>query len=278
VIAAALATIAGDDGRPASPVPAGAAGLPAPQARLPRDPDTLARALAATTDRLDAAIDRWLADGDPARGEPPEDVTLLALHQQRIYRLLGVERRLAGGVLSALPAPLRPEARDNVLARRELAEITSVRRGPPPRIEVGPAEPAGVLRGHYDRAMRRFDVDWPVLAAVNFVESAFGRLRNRSMSGARGPMQFIPATWDAYGLGGDIDDPRDAILGAANYLHASGAPRDEAAALYAYNPSPDYVSAIGRYIRRIRADRRAFYAYYSWQVFVGERRLTGPGT
>ena len=29
-------------------------------------------------------------------------------------------------------------------------------------------------------------------------------------------MQFLPSTWDAYGLGGDIHDPHDAILGAAN--------------------------------------------------------------
>ena len=76
---------------------------------------------------------------------------------------------------------------------------------------------------------------------MNFVESAFGRLRNRSVSGARGPMQFMPATWAAYGLGGDISDPRDAILGAANYLHANGAPGDEARALYRYNPSSHYV-------------------------------------
>jgi membrane-bound lytic murein transglycosylase B len=94
-------------------------------------------------------------------------------------------------------------------------------------------------------------------------------------------MQFLPATWRAYGLGGDVADPRDAILGAANYLRASGAPRDYRAALYAYNPSSAYVDAILRYARRIERDPRAFYAVYSWQVFVrtpaGDRRLTGPG-
>ena len=55
-------------------------------------------------------------------------------------------------------------------------------------------------------------------------------------------MQFMPATWAAYGLGGDIADPRDAILGAANYLHANGAPGDETRALYRYNPSSHYVA------------------------------------
>src|ERR671918_212928 len=102
-----------------------------------------------------------------------------------------------------------------------------------------------------------------------------------SWAGALGPMQFLPSTWRAYGLGGNVHDPRDAILGAANYLRASGAPRDYRRALYAYNPSSSYVEAVVRYAEGMRRDRRAFYAYYSWQVFVrtpsGLRRLTGPG-
>ena len=259
------------------PEPTPAESLPAPDARLPRAATALADELAATTDDLHAAIDRWRATGDPAREDAvPHDVSLLAFQHQRIYRLLTDKRRLYRRVLARVPAALRPAVRDNVLARRELGLITSVHRGPPPKVRVGPAEPADRLRRHYRAAHRRFKVAPPLLAAVNFVESAFGRLRNRSVSGAKGPMQFMPATWRAYGLGGDIRDPRDAILGAANYLHQSGAPRDEATALYHYNPSHRYVSAISRYARRIRADWRAFYAYYAWQVYVGSRRLTDP--
>ena len=153
----------------------------------------------------------------------------------------------------------------------------SQRNGPPPRIAIGRAQPADVLRSHYRRAWRRFRVGPPLLAAVNFVESGFGRLRNRSISGARGPMQFMPATWAAYGLGGDIADPRDAILGAANYLHANGAPGDETRALYRYNPSSHYVRAIAAYARRIRADWRRFYGYYAWAVYISDERRTGPG-
>ena len=120
-----------------------------------------------------------------------------------------------------------------------------------------------------------------MLAAVNFVESAFGRMRNSSAAGAQGPMQFIPSTWDAYGMGGDVNDPHDAIMGAANYLSASGAPGDLTGALYAYNPSNLYVRAVLAYAGRIRRDRDAFLSYYSWQVFVrqpqgGTRRITGP--
>ena len=81
-------------------------------------------------------------------------------------------------------------------------------------------------------------------------------------------------------MGGDIHDPRDAIMGAANYLRASGALGDYRRALYAYNPSSLYVSGVLNHARRMIRDRRAFYAYYAWQIFVrtpnGERRLTGP--
>ena len=81
-------------------------------------------------------------------------------------------------------------------------------------------------------------------------------------------------------MGGDRRDPRDAIMGAANYLRASGAPGDYRRALYAYNPSRLYVSGVLNHARRMIRDRRAFYAYYAWQIFVrspnGERRLTGP--
>ena len=93
-------------------------------------------------------------------------------------------------------------------------------------------------------------------------------------------MQFLPATWRAYGLGGDVDDPHDAILGAANYLRASGAARDVRRALYAYNHSARYVDAVVRFAAQMRRDERIYFAYHSWQVFIktpaGPRRITGP--
>jgi membrane-bound lytic murein transglycosylase B len=149
------------------------------------------------------------------------------------------------------------------------------------RFRTGAALSPATLLGYYRAAQRRFGVQWSLLAAVNFVESAFNKLRNDSATGAQGPMQFMPATWRAYGLGGDVHDPHDAILGAANYLHANGAPHNNRRALYRYNPSPLYVDAVLRYARRIANDPRAFYDYYAWQVYVrtrhGLRRITGPG-
>ena len=82
-------------------------------------------------------------------------------------------------------------------------------------------------------------------------------------------------------MGGDIDDPRDAILAAANYLSRSGARHDLDQALFAYNHSTAYVRAVRRFAARMRADERTFLTYYAWQVYVrtpaGSRRITGPG-
>src|SRR5581483_3724615 len=117
------------------------------------------------------------------------------------------------------------------------------------------------LRAWYDAAERRFGIHWQVLAAVNFVESDFGRVRNTSVAGAQGPMQFLPATWRRYGLGGDVHDPHDAIMGAANYLAASGGRHDVRNALWHYNPSGLYVDAVLHYAHRIAHVPYAFDEY-----------------
>jgi soluble lytic murein transglycosylase-like protein len=172
------------------------------------------------------------------------------------------------------------EAGINVAAGSDLLSLASP-VSKPGLIRTQPPQPAGVLLGYYREAEDRFGVAWQVLAAVNYTESKFGRVVSASSAGAQGPMQFIPSTWAAYGLGGDVHDPHDAILGAANYLHASGAPGNYRIALYHYNPVPQYVDAVMRYARQMTRDARTFYAYYNWQVFVltkhGELRLTGPG-
>jgi membrane-bound lytic murein transglycosylase B len=113
------------------------------------------------------------------------------------------------------------------------------------------------------------------------VETKFGRVVSNSSAGAQGPMQFLPSTWQAYGLGGHVHNPHDAILGAANYLHANGAPASLRGALYHYNPVAAYVDAVATYAAAIRQDPRLYYAMYCWQVYVlttrGDQRITGPG-
>ncbi|MDP1847708.1 MAG: lytic transglycosylase domain-containing protein [Solirubrobacteraceae bacterium] len=249
--------------------------LPAPDAALSRQPAALAGTLATTTRRLREAHTRW--DGAAA---VPRDVTYLALHHQRMLRLMAKRRALGDATLRRLPEAVRGEARDSVRAMRHLAGIP---RDPKnlPRLRVARAAPTADLRRFYGEAQRRFGVHWTVLASVNFVESAFGRVRSASEAGAMGPMQFLPSTWRAYGMGGDIHDPRDAIMGAANYLRRSGAREDLDRALFAYNHSTSYVRAIRRFASRMRTDERTFLTYYAWQAFMrtasGTRRLTGPG-
>jgi membrane-bound lytic murein transglycosylase B len=235
----------------------------------------LARTLAQTTADLGQAIGDW----NPKSTAAPQPVVLHALYQQRIYRLLTRDSSLATRTLALVPRNLRAISRDLLAAQRELYRLT------PPigvhTIKVARARPAPELLSYYREAQRRFKVPWNVLAAVNFVETKFGKLRSASAAGAQGPMQFMTATWRLYGLGGDVQDAHDAILGAANYLHASGAPQDLRNALHHYNPSSAYVDAVVRYARRIGADRTMFYVLYNWQVFVktprGDRRVTGPG-
>jgi membrane-bound lytic murein transglycosylase B len=254
-----------------------AAAPPAPSVPLPTTPPRIAAALTETTASLNAAIDVWRAGG--ANAPAPDDLVLLALYQQRLTRLLSNRPLLANATLPLLAPTLRGFVRDVAEAHRELTVITPPLRTRTPR--VGPAAPAPTLLSYYHEAERRFGVAWRVLAAVNFVESAFGKVRSPSAAGALGPMQFMPATWRVYGLGGNIRDPHDAILAAANYLRASGARRNIRGALHAYNPSPTYVDAVLRYARRIRANVNAFYTFYNWQVFArtrsGVKRLTGPG-
>jgi soluble lytic murein transglycosylase-like protein len=249
---------------------------PGPGAPIPQEPAALARTLVDTKTDLGRAVDAWVADGD---SRPPIEVTLDALYDQRIELTLAARGDLASATLRLVPAGIARQVRTNLTAKRELWRLTPLthRR----RFRTGPALPPATLLRYYRGAERRFGVRWNVLAAVNFVESAFNKLRNNSASGAQGPMQFMPATWRAYGLGGNVHDPHDAILGAANYLHANGAPRDNRGALLRYNPSSLYVDAVVRYAREIRNNRRAFYEYYARQVFVrtpsGLRRITGPG-
>ncbi|MBG0830775.1 lytic transglycosylase domain-containing protein [Planomonospora sp. ID67723] len=252
---------------------------PAPDAAIPKDASRLARALTGTTAQLRRAIDDWVRAGGPAGGRPPEPVALLALHQQRIYRYLARNQKTASRTYAELPKALAGPARANVTAIRDLLSLAHP-VSDPAKFRVRQPEPADALLGHFRHAERRFGVDWEILAAVMFVETKFGRVRSPSHTGAKGPMQFMPGTWAAYGMGGDVHDTRDAILAAANYLHASGAPRNYRRALYAYNHSWAYVNAVRLHARQIKQDIRNYYAYYNWQVFVittrGERRLSGP--
>ena len=105
----------------------------------------------------------------------------------------------------------------------------------------------------YRQAASTYGLDpdgWAWLAAINRVETDFGRDLSTSSAGAVGWMQFEPATWAAYGVDADRNgvkdpyNPTDAIFAAANYLRASGAPADWQRAVLTYNHSTAYLDQV----------------------------------
>ena len=191
--------------------------------------------------------------------------------QQVAYRTWSDHPSWDRAVLGSLPSGLRRLARDNVAARRALRSIYPSSDGALPHElpawRIDPPDPLADLVADYRLAQRRTGVDWATLAAINFVETDFGRITGTSDAGAQGPMQFIPATWAAYGAGGDIHDPHDAILGAGRLLAANGFTDHPREALHHYNNSDGYVRAVTLLAGIIREHPRELDAYHSWQVY-----------
>jgi len=102
----------------------------------------------------------------------------------------------------------------------------------------------------YQAAGIQYGVRWEVLAAINEIETDYGRNLNVSSAGAMGWMQFIPSSWKAYGVDANQDgkkdpyNPVDAIFAAARYLKAAGADKDLRKAIFAYNHADWYVNSV----------------------------------
>ncbi|HEX6425304.1 MAG TPA: lytic transglycosylase domain-containing protein, partial [Acidimicrobiales bacterium] len=179
-------------------------------------------------------------------GATGAEVAIAGLAQQVAYRHLGDHPEWDTAVLEALPGHLRPVAASHASARRDLRALTGEPATGKPAWHIVAPEPADDLVAWYQAAEAEFGVPWQYLAAINLIETGMGRIRGTSVAGAEGPMQFMPATWAAYGEG-DVDDPYQAIRAAARYLAAHGAPADMAGALWHYNHSDRYVRAVQRY-------------------------------
>jgi membrane-bound lytic murein transglycosylase B len=194
--------------------------------------------------------------------------TFVAAARDRQVLLRTLARNAAD---AAAVVRLAPGERDDVEARRELEALSA--ESPPQvgGVTAGPARPAADLLAFYRESQRRFGIRWELLAAINFVESDFGRARTTARADAQGPMQFEPATWRRYGLGGDVNDEHDAILAAANLLAANGGRTDERAALAHYNRSPLYRRAVLHLAHRMATVPTAFREYYAWRLYLRKR-------
>jgi Transglycosylase SLT domain/Peptidase family M23 len=115
----------------------------------------------------------------------------------------------------------------------------------------------------YQAAGIEYGVRWEVLAAINEIETDYGRNLNVSSAGALGWMQFMPATWKMYGTDANKDgrkdpyNPVDAIFAAARYLKAANYENDVRAAIWAYNHADWYVDSVllrARLIAGVPAD------------------------
>jgi hypothetical protein len=96
-------------------------------------------------------------------------------------------------------------------------------------------------------------LSWTVLAAIGQIESGDGANPGPSSAGALGPMQFLPSTWQVYGISAfgqtgppDIMNAYDAVPSAARLLCANGG-RTAAGlrgAIFAYNHAAWYVNEV----------------------------------
>ena len=115
----------------------------------------------------------------------------------------------------------------------------------------------------YQAAGIQYGVRWEILAAINEIETDYGRNLNVSSAGAAGWMQFMPSTWKTYGVDANKDkvkdpyNPVDAIFAAARYLKAAGYQDDVRRAIFAYNHADWYVDSVllrARLIAGVPAD------------------------
>jgi Transglycosylase SLT domain len=199
---------------------------------------------------------------------------------QRVRRERNKPRKLSGG----FKAPAEDEASDEE-KERDRSGRTELRNadGTPTRDNPGfvdalpgPSTAAGVpnfilrkfrvppfLLPIYQAAGIEYGIRWEVLAAINEIETDYGRNLNVSSAGAVGWMQFMPSTWAAYGTDGNKDgrkdpyNPVDAIFAAARYLKAANYENDVRAAIWAYNHADWYVDSVllrARLIAGVPAD------------------------
>ena len=107
------------------------------------------------------------------------------------------------------------------------------------------------LRALWQRAGARYGIPWQVLAAINKVESNFGRNMGPSSAGAIGWMQFMPSTWAALGRRRQRRRRRRPVERRGRDLRCGALPRGARAgprtsprAVFSYNHAHWYVDEV----------------------------------
>jgi hypothetical protein len=107
----------------------------------------------------------------------------------------------------------------------------------------------------YQACGTEYGIPWEILASINKIETGFGTNLNVSSAGAVGWMQFLPSSWEMYGLDANGDgrkdpyNPVDAICAAAHYLKVAGGQKDLYDAILAYNHADWYAQEVLLYAR-----------------------------
>lgn len=215
----------------------------------------------AVADRL-IEIEQSLRTVDPSESNFAD----LAHEQQVIYRTIGHNPDWVPIVMATVPDNLRASVQLEIDARISIGEISNAQPAQTmPAWEIIAPLSAEELLAIYQQAEADTGISWSYLAAINMVETGFGRIVGLSTAGAQGPMQFMPATWAEVGTG-SIDNPHDAIPAAARYLVRRGGPTNMVKAVRGYNNSAAYVAAVTSYAQLFASDSDAFRAAHDWEI------------
>jgi transglycosylase-like protein with SLT domain/peptidase M23-like protein len=191
--------------------------------------------------------------GDPHKVKPPKPVRPKPKAKPRrgpepplpdnLRRPDGTPTSSNPGFVDALPGPSRATGVPNFVIRKFRVPV--------------------FLLPIYQAAGTQYGIRWEILAAINEIETDYGRNLNVSSAGALGWMQFMPSTWRTYGVDANRDgkkdpfNPVDAIFAAARYLKAAGYEHDVHGAILAYNHAEWYVDSVmlrARLISGVPAD------------------------
>src|ERR1700755_1626298 len=160
--------------------------------------------------------DDLVADEHVLRDPSSSEAVLRAVarRQQAAYSALGRHPEWDPTVRSRIPPSLLEIYDRNVDARRQLTAMSEGQtQDTLPAWRLAPPTPPDELRGYYREAESVSGVGWTYLAAINLIETGFGRVAGVSTAGSLGPMQFLPSTVCAYGEGGG-PPPRASTRGA----------------------------------------------------------------